>query len=782
MNYSINLSTAISPGQPRSLGAELTKDGVHFCLHSRDATKVTLHLFNREEDLQPAMSIALEPPYHRSGDRWHVHVYGCRAGQLYLYTAEGPNQPEQGLRFDPSKFLQDPYAKAVCRNNPSTHPKPPPQEEASNIHTQAKCVIVDDYFDWQGDRPLNYPLADCIIYEAHVKGMTQNYPYKHPGTYLGVIEHIPYLQRLGISSLELLPVMDFSPYDYSERYNPQTGQPLSNYWGYNTRNFFAPAAHYATAGGMAAVYEFKQMVKALHAAGIEVILDVVFNHSGESDENGETLSFRGLDNPAYYILQKDPRFYTNYTGCGNVLNCNHPIMRELIIDCLRYWVDEMHVDGFRFDLASIFRRDGRGQVIAAEHSLVEALSQDSVLANTKLIAEPWDASGAYLLGDFGQTSRGQSRWAEWNDKYRDHIRQFWYGGRGISELASGLAGSANIFYRPQQRPYHSINFICCHDGQTMRDLCSYTQKHNLPNGEENRDGHNHNFSHNYGWEGMVDPAESPQNQQLTRVRCQMVKNYLVTLLLSTGTPMLLAGDELGNSQYGNNNAYCQDNGVSWLPPPAAGEVLPELLKQDPELPAYSDLYRFTAQLIALRRKFKILHRREFLQNKDVCWYGTAACTEPNAKCNTIFYPLRQQEEWHRSHSCLGVLLDGGAYIEQPSPCFFWVLNGGQEPLHFYLPKVPNGRVPSGRSSAHNIPGLPGLPTPQERPQEQPQWQLLINTALAAPEDICLPFGPFAYPSDSDAQNVQEVRAPNPKSQRKSKLVVVAPRSVVVWST
>ncbi len=682
------------PSYTAQLGAKITASGVNFCLHCSSATiSVALHLFSQKQDSIPSRSIVLDPIDNRCGNRWQIHVDGCQAGQLYLYTVDGPYQPERGLRFNPDNFLQDPYAKAVCQTL-----GPEKKENHKNIDTLAKCIVYDDDFDWQGDRPLHYPLSECIIYEAHIKGMTQNCPYQNPGSYLGVIEHIPYLKNLGITSIEFLPLMNFSPYDYSERYNPDTGKPLSNYWGYNTRNFFVPALHYATKAS-SAITEFKQMVQALHSAGIEIILDVVFNHSAEADEQGPTLSFRGIDNPAYYILQGDRRFYANDTGCGNVFNCNHPLVREFIIDCLRYWVLEMHVDGFRFDLASIFRRNQRGEIIAADLSLVEALSQDSVLAHTKLIAEPWDAGGAYLLGDFGQSFVGQSRWAEWNDRYRDDIRQFWSASLNASKLAMRITGSSDIFHRPEQRPFHSINFLNCHDGYTLRDLFSYNEKHNLMNGEQNRDGHNHSFNRNYGCEGPSDPSV---NEDIGRRRCRMVKNHLVTLLLSAGTPMLSAGDELGNTQKGNNNPYCQDNQLSWLQ---------YVEDNDPEFSAYESLYRFTAQLIALRRELSILRRREFFRENEIRWYGLTQDQQ--------LYELHNSEQWNQQNHSLGLLIDGSLF-PKPNLSLFCMFNASQQLLHFPLP----GKLytESNYSSNH--------------------WQAIIDTNLPAPLDINLPFGPY----------------------------------------
>ncbi len=781
--FSIRGVRGVRAGTPARLGAWPNDGGVNFCLYSSQATGVTLHLFDREADRTPSQSIPLPAKVHRTGDRWHVQVEGCQAGQLYLYSVAGRYLPRTGARCNRHKYLQDPYARAVCATPAIYHHSAAyraaygfdpgfdrgsgygfecgqdrqsgqwqagsgEREEAdlsyseqSNIDLQAKCIVVDDAFDWEGDRPLNYPLADCVIYEAHLKGMTQNCPYQNPGTYLGVIEHIPYLRKLGVSSLEFLPLMGFSPYDYSERRDPQSGKPLGlgNYWGYNTHNFFAPAPHYAasTAAG-AALTEFKTMVRALHRAGIEIILDVVFNHSGEADELGPTLSFRGLDNQTYYILDENPRFYAKQSGCGNVMNCNHPVVRELIVDCLRYWVLEMHVDGFRFDLASILRRGQDAALIPAAFSVVEALSQDSVLAQTKLLAEPWDAGGAYLLGDFAQTNRGQARWAEWNDRYRDDIRRFWCASLGAAQLATRLAGSSDIFWRPRQRPYHSLNFLSCHDGFTLRDLFSYNDKHNWANGEQNRDGHNNNFNRNYGCEGPAEPHQ--KGAEIASLRCRMVKNHLATLLLSAGTPMLLAGDELGNTQLGNNNAYCQDNQLGWL---QYDETQLREPGGDPEFTAYASLQRFAAQLIALRRRFPLLLRHEFFRAREIRWYGLR---------HDMLCELQNTEDWNSQPACLALLLDGSLLPadtgHNDSPSLFCVFNASSRLLNF---------------------PLPGKPCTQS-PYSYGHWHCIVDTQLSAPADIRLPFGPYAV-SEAELQSAIVLGNRYPVAARSSVLLM-----------
>ena len=418
-----------------------------------------------------------------------------------------------------------------------------------------KCIVVDDTFDWQGDQPLNYPLRKSVIYEAHARGLTahESSNVAHPGTYRGVIEKIPHLLDLGITSLELLPVHEFNEWELARR-SPATGEELHNYWGYSTMAFFAPKASYAADGyNGEQVNEFKEMVRELHKAGIEVILDVVFNHTAEGDEYGPTISFRGLDNSVYYILDEDKRRYRDYAGTGNTVNCNHPVVRTLITDCLHYWVVEMHIDGFRFDLGSILGRSSDGRLLE-NPPVIERIAEDAILRNTKLIAEAWDAGGAYQVGAFPG-----GRWAEWNDRYRDDTRRFWRGDKRMTApLATRISGSSDLYLRDGRKPFHSINYVTCHDGFTLSDLVSYSRKHNDANGEGNRDGMDENYSSNCGIEG---PTDDPT---ILRTRLRLQKNLLTTLLLSLGTPMILGGDEFGRSQGGNNNAYCQDNQISWL--------------------------------------------------------------------------------------------------------------------------------------------------------------------------------------------------------------------------
>lgn len=468
-----------------------------------------------------------------------------------------------------------------------------PGKENSREQILRRCCIVDDHFDWEGDRPLNIPLQESIIYELHVRGFTchPSSQVDHPGTYEGLVRKIPYLKKLGITAVELMPVTEFYENE-NTRHDPITGKRLKNFWGYSPLAFFAPKASYAVNGVNGnQVREFKEMVKALHKAGIEVILDIVFNHTAEGGMDGPTYSFRGLDNTIYYLLGPEKE-YLNFSGCGNTLNCNHPLVRNMIMDCLRYWVIEMHVDGFRFDLASILGRDSKGEVLQ-NPPVVEQIAEDPVLATTKIIAEAWDAAGLYQVGSFSE----HARWAEWNGRFRDDIRAFMCGHDGmVPALATRIAGSADLYQKGDLCPYNSINFVTSHDGFTLYDLVSYNEKHNFRNGEENRDGDNHNISWNSGVEG--DTADD----DVIRLRFRRMKTMAVLLFLSQGTPMFVAGDEFGRRQRGNNNAYCQDNEISW--------VDWQLAEQN------SGLFRFFRLLISLRKENIVFGREDFFSEPD----------------------------------------------------------------------------------------------------------------------------------------------------------------------
>jgi glycogen operon protein len=574
-------------------GALLHDRGVQFVVFSRSATAMRLLLYDDVSDREPAETVDFNPDTDRWGDIWSVFVPGIRSGQLYHFQADGPYAPDEGQLFDRQARLLDPYAKALAGSF---------QTSDDGIIRPPKCVVIDDYFDWEGDRHLRRDLAETIIYEMHVRGFTarSNSDVQHPGTYLGVIEKIPYLKSLGVTAVELMPVHEFPILDI---HGNQLQRP--NYWGYDPMAFFAPHRGYGASDEPGKqVVEFKEMVKALHQADIEVILDVVFNHTCEGNELGPTISFKGLENSVYYMLDHGGSRYKNYSGCGNTVNGNHPIVREMIFHCLRHWVHNYHVDGFRFDLASILSRDRNGELVP-NPPLVETIAEDPQLADTKIIAEAWDAAGAYQVGSFANL-----RWAEWNGRYRDDLRQFWRGDPGMrGALATRISGSSDLYEPGGRRPYHSINFVTSHDGFPLNDLVSYCDKHNEANGEGNRDGDNNNYSCNYGMEG---PTDDPQ---IERLRLRHIKNHLASLMLSQGVPMIVAGDEVRRTQQGNNNAYCQDNEISWFDW--------SLVEK------HVDLLRFAQTLIKFRREQPTVRRRRFLRGQptgrrgllDVNWYN-----------------------------------------------------------------------------------------------------------------------------------------------------------------
>jgi len=588
----IDRPAALRFAHPLPYGAITHDGGVQFVVFSRSATSMRVLLYSKTNDPEPAEIIDFDPDLNRWGDIWSIFVPGVGPGQLYHFQADGPHEPDRGHRFDPQARLIDPYAKALAG-----HFLP----AKSGIVRPPKCVVVDDEFDWKGDRHLRRHLSETIIYEMHVRGFTRSRSsnVEHPGTYLGVIEKIPYLQSLGITAVELMPVHEFPIHDC-------LGQRLRrpNYWGYDPMAFFSPHRGYAVGREPGSqVREFKQMVMALHRAGIEVILDVVFNHTAEGNERGPTLGFKGLENRVYYMLDNGGGTYRNYSGCGNTLNGNHPIVRELIFHCLRHWVHNYHVDGFRFDLASILSRDRQGE-LQPNPPVVEAIAEDPLLADTKIIAEAWDAAGAYQVGTFANL-----RWSEWNGRYRDDLRRFWRGDpRMVPQLATRLAGSSDLYQPGGRRPYHSINFVTSHDGFPLNDLVSYGEKHNHDNGEENRDGENNNFSHNYGVEGPT------RRKAILAIRRRQVRNVLASLLLSQGVPMILSGDECRRTQRGNNNAYCQDNALSWFDW--------RLVEK------HEDLQRFFKALVAFRRAEPTVRQADFLSGApvspgglpDASWY------------------------------------------------------------------------------------------------------------------------------------------------------------------
>ncbi|MEQ1803853.1 MAG: glycogen debranching protein GlgX [Burkholderiaceae bacterium] len=643
---------SVSEGRPLPLGVHDCCDGFNFALFSRHATRVEILLFEDADSAEPYAVIDLDPARHRTGDVWHALVDGVHFGHAYGYRVDGRFAPEEGLRFDAGKLLLDPYARAVGGTRywdfgRLARPSDAGARDAAAAEPAPKCLLVRRRFDWQGVTRPKTSWADTVIYEAHVRGFTAH-PSANataPGTFAGVVEKIPYLRSLGVTALELMPVHEFNQNEIA-RADPVSGQRLRNYWGYSTIGFFAPKESYATRPG-AQVDEFKTMVRELHRAGIEVILDVVFNHTAEGNELGPTFAFRGLDNPIYYLLEQDPRYYRNYSGCGNTLNCNRPVVRDFVIDCLRYWATEMRVDGFRFDLASILGRGLDGNLLA-NPPLLEEIAEDPVLRDAKLIAEAWDSAGAYQVGSFP----GQ-RWSEWNPRFRDDVRRFWRGDTGMTgALAQRLCGSADVYQRDHKSPVNSVNFVTCHDGFTLADLVSYARKHNEANGEDNRDGTSQNHSANHGVEGPTDDAS------IRAVRLRQMKNMLATLLLSRGVPMLLGGDEFARSQRGNNNAYCQDNEVSWHDW--------QLVQRNAEL------LRFVRHVIALRLRVPVLRDESFYRGDQLRWFG-AGGTEP---------------DWDGPARALGCVVGGPT--DDPNLCLLFSADTVQ--AEFVLPIPPAGSV------------------------------------------------------------------------------------------
>lgn len=647
-------------------GALVHDRGVQFCVFSRSATGMRLLLYSRVDDLEPTEVITFDRDSDRWGDVWSVFVPGLGPGQLYHFQADGPFDPEHGQLFNSRARLIDPYAKALAGTF---------QPSADGITRPPKCVVIDDFFDWEGDRHLRRDLSESVIYETHVRGFTMSPSsgVEHPGTYLGIIEKIPYLRELGITAVELMPVHEFPILDVrGER--PQR----PNYWGYDPMAFFAPHRGYAAGSAPGSqVNEFKAMVKALHQAGIEVILDVVFNHTCEGNHLGPTISFKGLENRVYYMLDNGGSRYRNYSGCGNTVNGNHPVVREMIFHCLRHWVHNYHVDGFRFDLASILSRDQEGHLLP-NPPLVESIAEDPMLADTKIIAEAWDAAGAYQVGSFSRR-----RWAEWNGHYRDDVRRFWRGDRGyLGAFTTRLSGSSDLYQQGERRPYHSINFLTSHDGFTLNDLHSYADKHNEHNGEGNRDGDNNNHSCNYGVEGPT------ARRSLDKLRSRQIKNSLATLLLSQGVPMILAGDECRRTQQGNNNAYCQDNPISWFDW--------NLIKSEEEL------VRFCRSLIAFRRRQPTVRRKDFLSGQPSRTTGM-----PEA---TWFSPLGTAVDWHsgdRALMCLFMAPEPAADPDGAGRNVLFLINADDVSRQFIFP-----------------------PLTQVHP-----WRLFVDTAAAAPQDI-----------------------------------------------
>jgi isoamylase len=653
-------------GRSYPLGATLTDGGANFSLFSRTATSIELLFFDRAEDARPSRIVPIDPSVSRTYHYWHVFVPGVKPGQIYAFRADGPFEPARGLRFDPSKVLLDPYGRAVVV--PTNYSREAARLKGDNTATAMKSVVTDPHaYDWEGDAPLKHPWSRTVIYEMHVRGFTA-----HPssglakskrGTYAGLVEKIAYLRQLGITAVELLPIFQFDSQD------APAGR--KNYWGYSPVSFFAPHQGYSSRQEPIRVLdEFRDMVKALHRVGIEVILDVVFNHTAEGGHDGPTQCFRGLDNPTYYLLEQDRSRYANFSGTGNTLNANHPVVRRMIVDSLRYWVEEMHVDGFRFDLASILARDSSGAVMPNPPVLWD-IESDPALAGTKIIAEAWDAAGLYQVGSFVGDS-----WKEWNDRFRDDIRDFFRGANGSAAAsADRLVGSPSIYGPKERELEESINFVVCHDGFTLNDLVSYNHKHNEANGEDNRDGCEENRSWNCGVEG---PTDEPA---IVRLRNRQVKNFLAAVMLSGGVPMFVMGDEVRRSQRGNNNPYCQDNDTTWF--------------DWTLLSKHADVLRFVRLLIERRLTRDVEHERRRVTLSQALI--ATKCVWHGVKIN--------QPDWSplsHSFAVSGELKSEGVMVHM-------ILNAYWESLDFELPVLADG-------SKH--------------------WRRWIDTALDPPHEIC----------------------------------------------
>lgn len=660
----------LRPGKPFPFGATFVPGGMNFSVFSSRATACRLALFCKGQS-QPLVEIPF-PDEFRIGNVWSMVVFGLDYENIeYGYRMDGPSDPPRGLRFDPTKVLLDPYARAIGGRD--VWGQPPDWNEPF----QHRGRLVFDDFDWGDDRPLEIPLEDLVIYEMHVRSFTRHpsAQVKFPGTFAGIRQKIGYLKDLGVNAVELMPIYEFDEFENGRQHN---GEQLYNYWGYSTVGFFAPKAGYAATGKLGMqVDELKALIKDLHRNGIEVILDVVFNHTAEGNENGPTISFRGLDNQTYYMLTPEG-YYFNFSGTGNTLNCNNPVVRNMVLDCLRYWASEYHIDGFRFDLASILGRDPWGAPLA-NPPLLESLAFDPILAKCKLIAEAWDAGGLYQVGSFP----AYGRWAEWNGKYRDALRRFLKGDPGLAgEMALRLQGSPDLY--ASRGPTASINFITAHDGFTLYDLTAYNTKHNEANGEDNRDGNDDNLSWNCGWEGETG------DQGVNQLRRRQIKNAAAMLMVSQGVPMILMGDEAARTQHGNNNAYNHDSELAWL---------------DWDLVAQNmDLHRFFKYLIHFRHVHPALRNRWHLSGQDRVGSGYPDLS--------FHGPRPWQPDFSPESSRLALLLDGpnthgGA---TPDDSLYVAMNMHPDTAWFDLPALPAGR----------------------------RWHIFANTAVESPQDIFWP--------------------------------------------
>ncbi|MEM1251231.1 MAG: glycogen debranching protein GlgX [Cyanobacteria bacterium P01_H01_bin.21] len=667
LDEKLQTTLTVQPGDSFPLGAMVRDGGINFCLYARGARWVELLLFDAPDTAEPQVTIRLDPDVNHTFHYWHVFVGGLSAGQVYAYRVDGPYNPENGQRFNPNKVLLDPYARSVV--GWPIYSRQAASNSSDNCDQALRGVVVDPLqYDWEGDSHPKTPYAATVIYELHVGGFTQHpnsgLPADKRGTYAGLIEKIPYLQSLGITAVELMPVQQFDPSD------APAGK--TNYWGYSPIAFFAPHRQYSSQQGLVGpVDEFRDLVKALHQAGIEVILDVVFNHTAEGDHTGPTLSLRGLNNESYYILEENKAYYKNYSGCGNTLKTS-AISGYLILDCLRYWVAEMHVDGFRFDLASVLSRSVTGEPLN-NPPLLWMINTDPALAGTKIIAEAWDAAGLYQVGHFAG-----ERFAEWNGPYRDEVRRFVRGDSGIIRaLADRIVGSPDLYVQSQRGPNYSIHFVTCHDGFTLNDLVSYNHKHNQANGEDNRDGADANWSWNCGVEGPTDDLA------IQSFRLKQAKNLVTLWAMSQGTPMLLMGDEVLRSQQGNNNAYCQNNQLSWFDWDAVST-------QKTFLRFVKGLIGLIQSLHVFKHDHPMIVTPQAILEPTIVWHGVKL-GEPD--WNDYSHSLAFTLSYRRYNETLHVML-----------------NTYHQPLHFELPPLPEGSY----------------------------WQRLVDTSLDTPEDFCPP--------------------------------------------
>ncbi len=668
----------VQEGNPIPGGARSRGEGVNFSFFSRHATRVRLEFYNGAVDATPSRVIDLDPIRNRTGDVWHVWVRGIESGQLYAYRVDGPYRPGEGDRFNSHKLLFDPYATAITGIDNWDFTPARGYDSSSNLAdlsfsalddagSMPKCVFTHEHFDWQNDSPPKHTASEGVLYETHVRGFTihPSSAVAYPGTFRGLTEKIPYLQDLGVTGVELMPVQEFNANELRHM-DPITGERLKNYWGYDPVAFFAPKGSYCSRGSLGEqTVEFKEMVANFHRAGIEVIVDTVLNHTAEGNELGPTLCLRGIDNSIFYMLQEnDRRYYKDFAGTGNTLNANHPIVQDYVMDVLRYWVMQMHVDGFRFDLASVLGRDEHGNILQ-NAPLLERIAEDPILRDVKIIAEAWDAGGAYQVGSFSER-----RWREWNGRYRDDVRRFWIGDSGmVGTFASRIGGSSDLYQKAGKGPDASLNFITCHDGFTMNDLVSYKQKHNDENGEYNHDGTPANYSDNCGVEG---PTDDPA---VEATRKRMIKNLLVTLLISRGVPMLSGGDEFRRTQHGNNNAYCQDNAINWY--------------DWSLLDKHQEIHQFTRAMIAFRRAHPVLRKEAFYTDDEIKWFGPQG-----------FVPNWMDPQL-KSLACM--------VLGESEPAVFLMFNAANEPVEFSLPALP----------------------------EATNWRLAVDTSRPAPEDFSI---------------------------------------------